>query len=123
MANRVTADEVKEIIETTKTIDAFITAANLTVTDLLGSSTDLSTAQLKEIERWLSAHLIACGWDANTRSETIGDVSVTYALGTLGKGLDLTAYGQMVKVLDTTGVLACSGLKRAEFKTIDLNLS
>jgi len=122
MTVRVTDTEVKEIISTTVTTTAFITAANITVTALLGSSTVLSAVQLKEIERWLAAHLIACGFDPVAKSEKTDEAAVTYAIGQLGKGLDFTAYGQMVKMLDVTGTLATAGLKKAEFKAIDLDL-
>lgn len=108
MANRVDANEVKEIIDTAlgeSTIEAFITAANVIVTSLLGSS-GLGTAHLKEIERWLTAHLISCARDRTVRTEQAGQASITYETQPLGKGLDASLYGQQVKLLDTTGILA-----------------
>ena len=68
MANRVNVNEVKEILNTSideLNITAFIKAANLTVTELLGSDTTLSDDQLKEIERFLAAHFIACTRETN----------------------------------------------------------
>ncbi len=52
MAARVSDTEVKEIIDTTVTTTAFITAANLLVNNVL-SDAGHSEELLKEIERWL----------------------------------------------------------------------
>ena len=108
MANRVNPDEVKEIISTTQTdqvIEAHITASNLMVTKHLGSSTDISDALRKEIERWLTAHLLACGVERKAKSEGVEAANITYQ-GETGKGLDASLYGQQVKLLDPTGILA-----------------
>lgn len=105
---RVHADEVKDIITTSLTnliIDTYIQAANITITDLLGSSTDLSDDQKKEIERWFTAHLMACTKERQAQSEKDLDASIKYQ-GETGKGLESTHYGQMCLVLDTTGLLA-----------------
>ena len=110
MANRVQPEEVKEIIDTdidSKAVDSYIRAANITVTSLLSDS-DLTDQQLKEIERWLTAHLIACTRQREKDEEAAGDARVSYVAMTAmyGKGLDATLYGQQVKVLVTTGTLA-----------------
>jgi len=122
MANRVTVAEVQEIMDTGSLTDAqvtaFITAANLTVTDKLGGSTALSAAQLKEIERWLSAHFVAMR-ERQVADEKIGEASVKYG-GQFGKMLDFTQYGQQVKILDTTGTLANIGKRKATFEVIDI---
>jgi len=107
MANRVDPNEVKEILDTDLTdaaIEAFITAANLTVTKYLEDE-DLSDAQLKEIERWYTAHLIACTRQREVQKENVGQASVTYG-GRTDLGLDATMYGQQVKLLDTSGILS-----------------
>ena len=114
MTVRVTATEVKQILDTDLTdpvIEVFINAANLTVTDALGSSTVLSSDQLKEIERWLTAHLIASTRDPQAESEKTGAASIKYQ-GRTAMGLDATFYGQQVKILDTSGVLVGSVGKR-----------
>ena len=114
MTVRVTATEVKQILDTDLTdpvIEVFINAANLTVTDALGSSTVLSSDQLKEIERWLTAHLIASTRDQQIQEDTIGKSKVVYQ-GRTAMGLDATFYGQQVKILDTSGVLVGSAGKR-----------
>jgi hypothetical protein len=120
MANRVTAAEVKEIIDTTLTesqIAPFITAANITITDILGATTVLSSDQLKEIERWLSAHFVAIR-DPRISAEKIADASATYQ-GKTAMGLDSTTYGQQAKMLDTTGALANIGKKKASMNVLD----
>jgi len=122
MSNRVTENEVKAIIDTDLSdITAFITAANLTVTKRLGSETTLSADQKKEIERWLSAHLIASSnKDMGARdvnSERTLDAQITYA-GETDKGLEATRYGQMVLVLDTSGKMAVSGKRKTLFKAV-----
>jgi len=111
MSNRVDPDEVREIIETevdNSDLLAFITAANLVVTERLGGSTALTDAQRKEIERWLAAHFLASTREQQAQSEGVNGISVTYQ-GQTGKGLDSTHYGQMVKMLDSTGTLAGAG--------------
>lgn len=113
MGARVTAEEVKEIIDTTlsdSSIEAYINAANLTVTRLLGSSV-LEDEELKEVERWLTAHFIACTRERQPRAEQVGEAGITYQ-GYTGIGLDATLYGQQVKVLDTTGTLSSQLGKR-----------
>jgi len=120
MANRVIADELKEIIDTTRAdgvLDTFITAANQMVTEHLGSS-GLSDDQLKEIERWLAAHLLASTLELQVKSEGTKDANISYQ-GQTGKGLDFTSYGQMVKMLDTTGTLAqVVGMKKASIYAV-----
>ena len=109
MTVRVTATEVKEIIVTTvedSVVDVMIASANLLVTDQLAG--ELSAGLLKEIERWLSAHLLSMSLQRQTIKEEIGgDTNEQYA--TLGLNLDGSSYGQTVKMLDTTGLLANLG--------------
>jgi len=72
----------------------------------------LDDDQLTEIERWFSAHLIACTKDHQPLSETDGQASIGYQ-GKTEMALDSTHYGQMCKILDTTGTLA----EKAKAKT------
>ena len=114
---RVTEPEVEKILHNPDEVDVepFITAANLVVTQNL-SGTILSTAELKEIERWLAAHLAGM----RIRQEDsikVGDASAKFT-GTYGLGLDNTQYGQQVKVLDRTGILASLAQPRAKFSTV-----
>lgn len=103
---RVTADEVKEIIDVDSSITnltPFITAANLLVNAECTDSS-LSDELLKEIERWLSAHFIAIR-DTRSASEGAGSVRISYQYK-LGLNLNVTLYGQQCLLLDTSGALA-----------------
>ena len=114
MAFRVTVDEVKLIFETdlgSDNIEAFIRSANVIVNDnLVGEG--VAVATLTEIERWLAAHL-AAQMDPVAGSEKIGDAQVKYLLAIStsveGLGLNNTPYGQQVRLLDPTGILAGIG--------------
>lgn len=100
---RVIDTEVFEIIETSLTdIDVFIETANLFVTNWLGSSS-LSDATLKEIEKYISAHILSLR-DPRTKSVGVDVLSESYQ-GQWGMGLNGTSYGQMAILLDTTGAL------------------
>ena len=116
MAVRVTDAEVKEIIETTINTVPFIIAANLLVTNTLGS-TGLSAATLTEIERWVSAHLVAIRVRQATK-EKIADAEITFEGNqtSMGKGLLATTYGQQAIMLDTTGALSSLGKKKASIE-------
>jgi len=119
MANRVTSDEVKEIINTSLTdIDAFITAANILVTYHLASETDMTTDLLKETERWLSAHFVAIR-DPKIKSESVDGAAASYESGQLGMSLKFTSYGQQALLFDVTGKLSSIGKKKAVIETID----
>ena len=121
---RVTYEEVKEIFETnmdSDSISAMITAANVLVTNTCATSTSpaLSTAELKEIERWVAAHF-CCIRDPVALRAKIGDsdqwafpASVTVAWG---QGLKITVYGQQAIAMDRTGKLASTGMKQASFR-------
>jgi hypothetical protein len=113
---RVTAAEVKEVINTSLTevqVIPYITSANVYVTERLGSST-LSTDTLKEIERWFTAHMIAITRERVAKSEEAGGAKVEY-VGEFGEGLKSTPYGQMCISLDTTGLLVQEGKKKVAF--------
>jgi len=98
---------VKEIVTTSMTdLTAFITAANLIVTDKLSSS-GLSAATLTEIERWLAAHFVVCK-ERQPTSKRIGETEESYNWNT-NTGLLRTTYGQAAIALDTTGTLSKIG--------------
>jgi len=108
MAYRVETSELKEIIETSLSdavLETFIKAANLIVTEHLGSNSTLSDEQRKEIERWLAAHFLACTREQQAQREGVDKADIVYQ-GRTGMGLDSTYYGQMAKLLDVTGILA-----------------
>jgi hypothetical protein len=118
MANRVTYTDVKAIMDGCTTADAtvtiFITSAN---TLLNNTSTGLSEETLTEIEKWLAAHLIASTVFRTTADEKVGDASVTYT-GKWGMKLESTPYGQMVLLLDSTGLLATAGKMAAKIYAV-----
>ena len=116
MANRVTHAELILIFDTDiADTTPFITTANLIVTDKLDSE-GFTAAHLKEIEQYLAAHFASL-MDPRIAQEKIGEVAVTYE-GKTGLGLDGTKYGQTVKMLDTTGILASMGKRRVLFDVL-----
>ena len=114
---RVTSAEVQEILDTTITLTAFITAATLLVDQHLLDA-DLPTALLKEIERWLAAHF-ACMLDPRLRDMHKGDTSATFELGRQGLGLQATTYGQQALALDASGLLALASTARPATFLVD----
>lgn len=119
---RTTATEVKAIMDnctlSDTIIDAYITAANAVVTDVLGDDTDIGSTLLDEIEKWYSAHLVASTTHRQTAEEQLGDAKVKYA-GQYGKGLEFTSYGQVVLQLDTTGKMSALGKRGAKIRAIN----
>jgi hypothetical protein len=114
MAARVTAAEVKEIITTAlgdPAIDAYIAIANPMVTNTV--TCGLAAATLKEIERWLTAHLISITQERLTTEEKLGEATVKYA-----SGGETQTYWNMVLMLDTCGAFANLGKKAASIKAI-----
>jgi len=121
MANRVTGDEVKEIISTSLTasdLAPMITAANILVTARCVDQ-GYSTTELKEIERWLSAHFVTAR-DRSTAlaSKTIGEASETYSQsqGSLVYALGASPYGQQALLLDYLGCLTTLGRQKAAIR-------
>jgi len=118
---RTNSADVKNILDTTvedAKINAFINSANLMVTKYLGSETELSAAQKKDIEMWLTAHLIAATLERQVQEEQVDDAQIKHQ-GKTGLGLDSTFYGQTVKMLDTTGILSSKlGKKQASVYAI-----
>lgn len=118
---RVTATEVKEIMDncnkTDAVVEVFINAASTFITKVFADDTVLTTDELKEIERWFTAHMIASTIFRTTTEEKLGDASVKYT-GQFGMALDSTPYGQMVKQLDRTSKISEAGLKRATMSAI-----
>lgn len=110
---RVITDEVFDIMEsdvtvTASAVTAMITAASALVDSVFATDTTIGTTLLKEIERWLTAHMLASTLTRTTSKERLGDAEVSYT-GTWGKFLESTPYGQMVLTLDVTGKMAKAG--------------
>lgn len=109
---RVTATEVKAILDGCTTADAvvevMIDAAEELVDEVFENDADMNTTLMKEIERWFVAHMIASTLWRTTASEKVGDAEAKYT-GQWGKMLESTPYGQMVLQLDFTGKMAKMG--------------
>lgn len=117
MAVRTTAAKVKQIIDTNLSyaiVEAHITGASLVIDEVLGSDTTISSELKEEIERWLSAHLIASGRELQIKEEGAGGAYIKYQGAHNGMGLESTMYGQQAMALDVTGKLrALSSSKQA----------
>ena len=109
MALRVTASEVKEIMDGCTVVDSivetFILAANALINKVFAGDTIMGTVLLKEIERWFTAHMLASTLVRMASKEKLGDAEITYT-GKYAANLDSTPYGQMVKQLDITGKMS-----------------
>ena len=119
MAKRTTPPKVQEISPTAlsiEQIDAYIAVATVMVDDIAAVGT-LSDSKLAEIERWLTAHLIEITRERRGIEIEIGESRVKYS-DVFGENLKATHFGQMVSQLDTTGVLAAQGKKKADLKVI-----
>jgi hypothetical protein len=118
---RVTASEVKAIMNnctaTDSTVGTFILASNKLITEVFEDST-LGADMLKELERYLTAHIITSTIDRMTSEEKLGDASVKYT-GKWGDKLSSTSYGQMVLLLDTEGLLARLGKMSATITAVE----
>ena len=113
-----TPTEVKEIYPTDMTetqIQAYINVAEVIVA--ANVTCGLSTTVLEEIERWLTAHLIASTQERQTKSERLGEAEVVYT-GEYGPGLESTTYGQTAMMLDSCGGLAAMGKKAIKMTSI-----
>ena len=113
MPIRVSAAEVRQVVDLSvkrvsdPTLTEHIGIASRLVDDLL-STKGLSGSRLADIERYLSAHFAAL-FDREVMSaeKKIGEAQTEYYLSNAsGKYLDLTVWGQMARLLDTSGTIA-----------------
>jgi hypothetical protein len=116
MAVRVTATEVKEIMDgltaTDSIIETFINAASAVIDSVFSGDTTTGVTLLKELERYLAAHFIASTIFRQTSKEKLGEADVTYT-GKWGENLASTSYGQTVRLLDLTGKMSQIGKSAA----------
>jgi len=102
---RITDIEVRNIIETSITegqMQRYIDSAAALSTLL--DDKGINSTILKEIECWLTAHLIASTRDRQAREEGAGTAYVKYS-GLTYTGLKGTTYGQHALMLDYSGTL------------------
>jgi hypothetical protein len=122
MANRVDYDDVKAIMDNCTTADAtvtiFITTANAIINKVFANDTTMTEDLLTEMEKWLAAHLIASTVFRTTSEEKLGDASLKYT-GEWGKKLESTPYGQMVLILDSSGLMANAGKMSATITAVN----
>ncbi len=122
---RITTAEVKNILNTSlddPIITEHMNIAGRFVTDVL-TGKGLGVATLRDIELYVSAHLISIRDQAAGAvvEEKIGETSVKYGnASTIGQGLAFTRYGQTAVMLDTSGNLAerASGKTKALFTKV-----
>lgn len=103
---RVTAAEVLSIMDNDlleANVDPFLISANVFVTQHLGGK--LSEDVLKEVERWVAAHMVATTKDRQIKETGADNAFIKYT-GYWSEGLNGTSYGQMAIALDSTGTLA-----------------
>ena len=121
MVVRVTADEVKEIMDgltaSDSIIETFITAASAVIDQIFAGDTVIGTTLLKELERWLTAHFIASTIFRMSASEKLGEAEMKY-VGKWGENLASTPYGQTVKLIDITGKMSQIGKSSATITAI-----
>jgi hypothetical protein len=116
---RTNSSKVKAILDTDVTnFASFITPANIMVTNVLVTPAKITDADtLLEIETWIAAHLFATTLERQAKREKVEEADVTY-MGTDGKGLQATTYGQFAISLDPSGTLAALGKRTARIDTI-----
>lgn len=125
MAIRVTALEVKDIINTNIAeqviLNSFIATASLFVDEnLVGLTPALTTATLKRIELYLAGHFTAITEEGGGVTKTeYGDSNETYS-DVYSAGFQATRFGQMATVLDTSGTLKRLGAPtlKAQFRVV-----
>jgi hypothetical protein len=110
---RVTPADVRLLLADTELSDTVITAFITSATNLIDSAFSTYTVSetiLTEIEKWLTAHMIASTVERMAIKEGAEGAEITYT-GKFGQLLSSTPYGQMVLTLDATGVMASLGGK------------
>lgn len=126
---RVTAEQVKEIIDTsiTDTVienNHLVTAHIIVDTHLPTATSGHSESVLEQIELYLAAHFVALTEERGSlKGQKYGDASEFLESSHLGSGFRSTRYGEMALTLDTTGILAnmsaASSRLKAEFRVIE----
>lgn len=112
MAVLVSVDDVKLLMNDTTLSDDYVESilvtADLVLTKVFEYNNTLTNALLAELQKYYAAHLIASTTARVATEEKVGDGSITYA-GKFGDGLKSTPYGQLLLLLDTTGLIARGG--------------
>lgn len=116
---RTDVDQVNHIMETSLTdnqIRPIIEQANRIVTSKIGGE-GLTDELLKDIETWMTAHLIALGKERQPLEERVGDIWLKFNENPAGF-FNATTYGQTCLMLDTSGKLQAASMKKISFTAI-----
>jgi len=112
MAVRTNAEDVLAIMGAPDidedVVTSMIETASAVVDMVFYGDTTLGDTLLLNIEKWLSAHMVASSLVRSTSKEKIADAAIEYT-GKWGEKLNSTPYGQMVLTLDLTGKMAKAG--------------
>jgi hypothetical protein len=108
---RITLDDVRALMPTTAATLPLLLIASRLVDRVFGAS-EVAPTTLADIELFLTLHLLTVRTPPVTQKK-MGSTSVTTEHGLTGSGLQATVWGQMAVALDTAGLLAQVGLKRA----------
>ncbi|MFP4526445.1 MAG: hypothetical protein ACLFNL_08645 [Bacteroidales bacterium] len=114
-----TPNDIKLIIDTDMEdddISGYIDSASALI-ETWFSGVSASTTMLKEVERWLTAHLIAMSKERQVKEEGAGGAYVRYS-GIFGTGLKTTSYGQTAIEIDSTNTLRSVSGKKLKFMAI-----
>jgi hypothetical protein len=102
---RVTPTEVRQLIDTAL-VDAVLSTyidASAAIVDQAGVTG--SEPLLKEIERWLTAHLLSVTREQQLEQAAAGPASTKFLIKG-GLGLNGSTYGQQLLLMDVSGKLA-----------------
>ncbi len=116
----ITASDVKKILDTNiadDSIIAYITTAGMII-DTAYEGEAVADGYKDEMQKWLTAHLIASTQSYPVTREEADGVAVTYQAMQTGKGLEMTAYGQHVLMMDVKGKLSGIMGKKASMRTV-----
>lgn len=117
---RVTEGQVKEILDTNRSVSQFIDVANIFVEEHLASVIG-NASLLTKIELYLAAHFAAITEERGGLVESAAGLEVRERVSDIyTEGLRSTRYGQQAIVLDATGTLArlASTANRAQFRVV-----
>lgn len=112
MAVLASVEDVQLLMNDTTLSDEYVSSilvtADLVLTKVFEYDNTLSTGLLAELQKYYAAHLIASTTARMATEEKVGDASISYA-GKFSDGLKSTPYGQLLLLIDPTGLIARGG--------------
>jgi len=117
-----TVGDVEELMQDTTLDDTYVTSVLTTVDLVLTKVYEyykgvIGSDLLTEIQKYYAAHIIASTTSRMGQEEKVGDASIKY-LGSYTMGLNSTPYGQMVLLLDVSGLIAKSNKSSASIYAV-----